>query len=193
MFVLRSRRSKNPSFSIFEAEGRRTPHLESSIFESKDRRPLASSIFEAEEWVEDRTGEGGGLLRRWGGGSSKIGGFFHLLGPKNEEPPHLPLSRAEERRTSLHVQPSRPEERTKNLSVISSSSLPAATGSFSYPEMWIFRLIFYIEGRSDDRDRPSTYSLGEPIRRCPVLPSLKRGLIQTGNAFQSQRRGLNQT
>ena len=96
------RRSKNPPpYTIFGAEDRRTPHLQSSTFGPEDRRvPPPSTIFGPEEWVEDRTedGEGGwdffedgGLLRRWEG--------------------VLRSSVSEDRRTPSHLRSSGPEER----------------------------------------------------------------------------------
>ena len=116
--VLRSSRSINrrtPPFTIFEAEDRRTPP--SSIFDLRPRisKNPPSSIFGPEEWVEDRTEDGGG------GNSSKIGeGFFEygrgssvfrVRRTKNplpssifgagrmKNPPNLPPSRSEDRRT----------------------------------------------------------------------------------------------
>ena len=94
---------------IFGSEDRRTPphlrssepkieeppHLQSSIPE--DRRTPPSSMFGPEEWVEDRTEEGGWdfFLRR-----TKNPPIFHFLGRRTKNPPHLP--------------PSWPEEWTKN-------------------------------------------------------------------------------
>ena len=105
-FDLRSRRSKNPPSSIFDLRSRRSKNPPSSIFDLRSRRSKnpPSSIFGAEEWVEDRTEEGGGA---------------GLLPPKNEEPPFSTFSA---RRTkNPHLPSSRPEEWTKNLPGTSSS------------------------------------------------------------------------
>ena len=72
IFVLRSRRSKNPHLLSSE------PKIdEFSIFNLRFSAPKIedppSSIFGPEEWVEDRTKEGGGT-------SSKMGGFFEDWG-----------------------------------------------------------------------------------------------------------------
>ena len=80
IFVLRPRRSKNPSpSSIFGAEDRRTPpHLRSSAPKNGSK-------------IEQKRG-GVGLLRRWGRffdlpgpKNEKVPPIFNLLGPKNEE------------------------------------------------------------------------------------------------------------
>ena len=129
---LRSRKIEEPPvISIFRAEDRRTPplifNLRSSALKIEEpplsylrpsapkiEEPRPSSIFGPEEWVKDRTEDGGGvrLLRRWGG-SSKIGGVLRFLGsdersppnfhflsfPRTKDPPHLPLSRLGESKT----------------------------------------------------------------------------------------------
>ena len=81
--------------------------------------------------------------------------LVELLHSKNEEPPHLSLSRHEERRTSPHLPRSLPEEWTKNPPWYFFFRPPPPPAPLSYPQVWIFRPIFHLGDRSEDRNRPS--------------------------------------
>ena len=97
-------KSKNPPPSIFGTEDRRTLHLQSSLFGPGDRvtpylrssapknrskigrKKMGCDFFGDEEWVS---------LNTYGRG------FFHIPGWKYEEPPPLPFSKPDERKTPI--------------------------------------------------------------------------------------------
>ena len=90
-----------------------------------------------------------------------------LLPPKNEEPSSSNFS-AEERRTSsiFHLL-GRKDGRSTTPLVLLLSPPSRSPARLSYAKVWIFRPIFHLEDRCEDRVRPS-YS-GHPTRRRPVL------------------------
>ena len=166
--------SKNAPSLFFDSEYRSTPHFrfsepkieEGPIFNLRSSAPNIEenpfSIFDAEEWVEDRTEEGG-VLRRWRG-------ILRSSGSEERRTPHLPLFRVEERRTprsSTFL--ARKRKNTPTLS--SSSDLPSLDqrppAPLTYPEIWIriFRPIVNLEDPSADRDRFSTSQLLSAIRK----------------------------
>ena len=153
---------KNPSFSISEAEDRRTPSLQSSIFGPEDRRTphLRSSAPKNGSKVGLKNkGEGVGLLRRGGGcwGSSK-GGFFDLSGPKNEE---LPPSSAFSARRSKNspILHSLPEERRTPHLLLLPTPTPSTNGHQLLPAI----------RRFGSSDRSSTLQSGPKTEIGPLL------------------------
>ena len=140
---------ENPSHlqsSILNLEDRRAPHLRSSVPKNGSkigRKTRGWGTCATSSKMED-----GVLRRRWGSSIFRLRrtknppSFF--VGPNNEESPNLPLSLPEERRT-----PSGTSSSTPALD----QWLPAP---LSYPKIWMFRPIFHLEDRSEDRDRPST-------------------------------------
>ena len=105
---------------------------------------------------------GVGLLRKWGRGVLRRwrGILRFSRSEQRRTTPHLPHLRLEERRTPSHLPFSRPEEWTKNLlpGTFSSDPPQRPPARLSYPAIWIFRSVFHLEDRSEDRDRPSTRS-----------------------------------
>ena len=168
IFDLRSRRSKTPIRSskanleapppTFDIGSRRSKNP-SSIFDLRSRRSKnpSSSIFGFEEWVEDRTKEGGWNF------------FFRRMNH------HLPPSRHEDRRT-LHLPSSRSKEWTKIplvilLSTPAGHQLPSAIlRSGSSDRSSTLKI-----GPNRDRARCCTFAVSERIfvarlfRRCFVL------------------------
>ena len=142
-FDFRSRRSNNSLSSIFDVRFRRSKNP--PIFDCRPRRIHRSNIGRKNGgFFED-----GGVLRIWG--------FFDLRVRRTKNPPSSIFSSRRPKNPS-HLPPSRSEERTKNPPGISSSDplLWQPPAPLSYPEIWIFRPIFHLEDRSEDRDRPFT-------------------------------------
>ena len=79
-------RTRSPS-SIFDLWPRRTknPHLQSSIYGPESTNPSTFDLRHRRTGRRSDGRRGVRLLRRWGD-SSKMGGFFDLPAPKNEEP-----------------------------------------------------------------------------------------------------------
>ena len=137
-FVIRSRRSKNPPIFDLRVRISKKLDLQFSIFGAEDRR---TSIFDLRLRKQSRRSDEKdaslGFFRR-----TKNTPIIHLIGTKNEEP-------------SIFF--SRPKEWTTNLLVLLLSIFPFlwASAFIKYPEIWIFRPIFHLKDRSEDRGWPS--------------------------------------
>ena len=144
--VLRSSGPKIEKHPFFDLRTRSSKNLPSSIFDLRGRRskkPVPSSIF----GPGDRRSDG----RRGGVG---------LHPPKNEEPASSTFSarRTKIPPSSIFSVGRMDEKPSGTFSSDPHPSPPRPSAPLSYPEVRIFKPIFHVEDRSEDRDRPSTRS-----------------------------------
>ena len=132
------------------------PHLQSSILWPEDRRTahhLRCSASKNGSKIGQKTYGRCTTSSNKGGGSSKMMGVLRSSGSEERRTPHLPPSRPEERRSPHHLSFSRSEERSKNPSPGTPSSDPhPPTNRRQVSWGSIFRQMFGLEDRSEDRD-----------------------------------------
>ena len=136
---------RRPHIFDLRAEDQRTLYLQSSIVDFRSRRSKNSHL-------RSSGPKNGSKIGRKKGVEPPI---FHLLGTKNEElsPIFYLFGRKNRRRTPWYF--------------FFRTLFSRAPAPLSYAEVWIFRLIFHLKDRSEDRDRPF-------IQRVEGLEEAKR-------------------